>query len=386
MATLVAIEGFETGALPENPRGTPTVVTTSPRSGTYCLEVSGSDEAMATIPLGGVSTVLVASFGLYVADDPGGPTTIVQAFGSDPGGSTDIQFTMDGGDIYVAVNGQFPAYGPTLTTGVWHRIDFLYDGTTDTLDWSVNGAPQDAATGSGYVTGLENLWIGADGGGFYSSTLRFDDVLVSQTSGDYPLPDHKVVGLLVDPSGTLTVSGSTANFNTFTSNGTLAAWNATTARNNIDERPPTIGASSDGLVQVTTSATSYVEIPMTSYTLTAGETVMGGRMVAFGWATNANACTIGFRSYNGTTETDLFPAANPFFDNASANPLPVMLTLADINTQAEIDALAFRVGFSTDAAPDVGIHAIYAELAIEVPDLAGTATKVNLYRQMRRRA
>jgi hypothetical protein len=33
-------------------------------------------------------------------------------------------------------------------------------------------------------------------------------------------------------------------------------------------------------------------------------------------------------------------------------------------TQAELDAAAVRVGFSTDATPDMGIHAVYLEVAI----------------------
>jgi len=31
-----------------------------------------------------------------------------------------------------------------------------------------------------------------------------------------------------------------------------------------------------------------------------------------------------------------------------------------------LDSLAFRVGYSSDAAPDIGIHAIYAEVAVQV--------------------
>jgi hypothetical protein len=42
-----------------------------------------------------------------------------------------------------------------------------------------------------------------------------------------------------------------------------------------------------------------------------------------------------------------------------------MLTLADIESQGLLDALEFRAGFSGDATPDIGIHAIYAELAVK---------------------
>jgi hypothetical protein len=35
-------------------------------------------------------------------------------------------------------------------------------------------------------------------------------------------------------------------------------------------------------------------------------------------------------------------------------------------TQAALDALAFRVGFSTDATPDIGVHLVMAEVAVQM--------------------
>jgi hypothetical protein len=38
-------------------------------------------------------------------------------------------------------------------------------------------------------------------------------------------------------------------------------------------------------------------------------------------------------------------------------------------TQAKLDALEARVGFSTDATPDVGIHAVLFEVAMQVAEV-----------------
>lgn len=107
---------------------------------------------------------------------------------------------------------------------------------------------------------------------------------------------------------------------------------------------------------------------MTSYTLAAGESVSGARMLAPGWAVSATAATFGFRYLTTGAEVTLQAGTvDPNFDNSTTAPAWVckMLTLADVDTQAELDALKFRVGFSSDATPNVGIHAIACEVAIK---------------------
>jgi hypothetical protein len=50
-------------------------------------------------------------------------------------------------------------------------------------------------------------------------------------------------------------------------------------------------------------------------------------------------------------------------------------------TQAELDAAALRVGFSTDATPDIGVEALYLEVAIgktRTQQLLGDAAAVEV--------
>jgi hypothetical protein len=96
-------------------------------------------------------------------------------------------------------------------------------------------------------------------------------------------------------------------------------------------------------------------------------------MYACGWAVSTTAATIGFRAFDGTTETTLLAAANPLFDNSTTTPgwVAKMYKPATGWTQAALDALAFRVGFSTDATPDIGVHAVYAEVAVQTSEVAG---------------
>lgn len=353
--------------------GTPTISTTAPRTGTYCLEISaaGASEAVQwnTNTFGASKNRGRAVFAFrFVTSLPGGDS-VLACFTA--GVNAEFVFNSTTGKLAVRHEGQSFVDGPTPVADTWYVIELAVDisGATRTIDWWVDTAAQTQAS---FAT-TADVFVGFEMGCSFAAqtlTTRFDDVVLwaDTASISGPKGKHTVRPLNVDTGGTVTLSGTTANFNTFVSNGTLTAWNATTARNNIDEIPPTIGASADGFVQVNLATSDYVEIPMTTYTLAAGEAVSACRMLAPGWATSTTAATIGFRSWNGTTETILQAGTvDPNFDNSTTAPAWVckMLTLADVDTQGEIDALAFRVGFSSDATPDMGIHAIYAELAVQ---------------------
>jgi len=90
-------------------------------------------------------------------------------------------------------------------------------------------------------------------------------------------------------------------------------------------------------------------------------------MLACGWAGSTASGTIEFRAWDGTTESGLISGALGFTNSTTAPTWAVVVVPRPTGgwTQAKLDALAFRVGFSTDATPDEGIHAIYAEVAIQ---------------------
>lgn len=257
----------------------------------------------------------------------------------------------------------------THAVGEWVWVDVMYDATANPhqLRWAINGVIQTTATAPNAATTISGLLHGESSSGTATGAFDYDHGVFSVTAADFPLGMHRVFCALVDPAGTVTVSGSTANFATFTANGTIAAWNATTARDNTDENPPTISASADGAVQQTTSTTDFMRFPMTTTALTEGETFVGARMVACGWAASATANTLGFRSFNGTTQTILQAGTvDPNFDNSTTNPAWCckMLTAADVDSQAKVDGLCIDVGFSSNAGVDAGIHAVYVEIAV----------------------
>jgi hypothetical protein len=259
--------------------------------------------------------------------------------------------------------------------GVAMRIDLYFrcDAGPYFCQWMLNGVEQVTATSQG---GLSPTTLAASRPVGWSDAVTvdgtYDDVLESLAPGDYPVGDGRGILLGVDPAGTVTLTGTTANFQTFTTNGgALAAWNATTARDAVKEVPPLIGASATGFCQITAAAGDYVELPMTSYTMVGLERVNAVRLVVCGWAASTTANHVGLRAISaaGGGEQSLF-SGDPAFDNSTTTPgwccakHPALTISNQVWPQAWLDGLAARVGYSSDATPDVGVHALYFEVDI----------------------
>jgi hypothetical protein len=266
----------------------------------------------------------------------------------------------------------------TTATNTWVWVDLRAKTTTSTwhVDWRLETAAgiytdQTGADLTGQsATSMVMLELGASGS--QTMTADYDDAVLSQNYSAYPLGPHEIRLLTVDLAGTPTVFGTSSNFSVFTANGTLGAWNATNARNALDEVPPTISASADGVVQTATAASDYMEFPMAAPTVAAGEVVTGVRMLVPAWGgTGAGTGTLGIRGFDGTAETVLvdtsvsYDAASPTAVS-STEPRWQCATWPSANgwTVSKLGAAAIRVGFSTDAAPDMGVHAVYLEYAV----------------------
>ena len=266
----------------------------------------------------------------------------------------------------------------TVTADTWICVDLaVWDaGSEWRAPWQIDygdGAPvaqtqatfsTASSTGAGFIPILG--WLTSTTPGV---PVLYDDCVVSTTLGHYPLGDHRIHGLAVD--GSVTISGTSGNFQTFTANGTMAAWNGTTAQGAIDDIPPTIGASADGIAQITAASGDYMAIPLETRAAVPDETIRGVKLLVCGWAASATAATIGLRAHDGGTEHTLFTVADPNFDNSTTTPAwlcKMVRTTAGARidwTQAKLDALEARLGFSGDATPDIGAHLVMAEVAVQ---------------------
>ena len=373
--------------------GSPTISTTSPATGTYCLRCAPSAATCAvqwdTNTFGGSQTFARRVFKILLESLPSADTILAQV---DSGVGCLFQFKQSSGKFAMNFEGDaLTDGGPVISTGVWYTIEQYVSvgGGTRTCDWWIDGAPMTQVTHVSAAGSINALVLGCN---FTSQTFtaRYDDVVAwVDTSAIGDKGKHKVIFLGIDTAATVTLGvGASSNWNTFAgATPTLTAWNATTARDNVDERPVNTTSAQDGIALVANAPTNtwYVEIPMTTYSLVSGETVTMARMLCCGWQASGSSANCGIRSFNGTTETVLLATSTAFtaLGNNTASPgwICGMLTPADIDTQSELDALAIRWGFSTDGNPDIGFHAIYVELAVKVSGAAtidATATIVGV--------
>jgi hypothetical protein len=363
--------------------GTPTIGTADAVLGGNYLECSAAAAAenvqwTNSGILAIAATVQIGRLSFTVGSLPGADLDLFSLPIAGPTISAVFRFRQASGKIGVQIGaGTEQLSDAAITVNSRISVDWRLDvgAATHLLDWQVaysdGSAPvaqtqASVASSAGTAIGLTVGWTAAQTG-----TVRYADLVVSTTRGHYPLGDMRIYPLKVDPAGTLTISGTAANFNTFTNNGTMAAWNATTARDAIDDIPPTIGASADGIAAVTAHATDYVEIPLETLDLAAiPGSIRGVRVCVPGWAASGTAATFRLNAYDGTTEHVLYGEADPGWDNAIESWICRMVRPASgriIWTQAVLDALAVRFG-SNDATPDIGIHAVLGEAVVRIAE------------------
>lgn len=351
----------------------------SARNGNYGLRVVQS-AAGAGVACGNFSTTRM-TVGMNVRVVSATGTVVVAS----PVTSSEVRA---GSLLYDATNNKFGvrrADGTTvswqsgttaLNTWVWVEWRVNSTGPTWFVDWTIETDTNTytAQTGVSVAFGSTSTLVGVRLGhsAAQTATFDFDDVCITPMLAAYPLGAHKVPPVLVPETTGASVSGTSTNFNEFTANGTLAAF-ASTSGQRIDEVPPTISASSDGVVQVTLAASDYMNFPMTTYTCASDEVIAAVRALFSEWGgTGAGTGTIGFRGYDGTTETT-FIAASASYDADSLTTASATYPLwkcamwpssssTNVWSQTQLDNAALRVGFSTDATPDMGISAAYLEV------------------------
>jgi hypothetical protein len=356
------------------------VSSAAPRSGTYHLRITQSAAAgrvgWDTDTLGASKDEAVLAAGFKVNSATG----IVVLAEIAPASGTILQLVYDPSTTQLGLRwGAGTIAWQTYTTplGTYAWVDISADGFTGTgriARWSVDGLEED---GPADLTGqtassLASVTVGLNA----SQTVTFDvdDICISTHAEDYPLGPHNVRLLTVDPAGTLTrTGGADTSWNVFTANGTLAGYTAASARNAIDEAPPTISTSADGLVQVT-SGTSVINIPMSTYTLAVGEIIDYIGAIFALWANSAQTATLELRGRTPGTNLQVWLTTSTAFNPGSAAQ-PASATVpswlrakwtCDLGNwnQTELNGAALEIGNSTDATPDIGIHAGYLNVAI----------------------
>jgi hypothetical protein len=367
-ASVVAMDGFEYGVA--NPGAVHTVAAGSAIDGSYGARlVAAGAPAARSQGVSATENAVRQAFWLRIVSATGTPIMAeIQCTGGTP-----LQLVYEVSSSRLGLRwgsgGTAAWQAGTTPTGTAVHVELAasgYKGGTRKAEWFLDELQQDPPADLTEAThNLSSVNIGQDAG-TPTYTIDFDNPRLAYTRLGNKLGIQRIMLLPVDPTVLPSVSGTTANFNTFTNNGTMAAWNATAARDAVDEVPPTLGASADGVAQITAAAGDFVEFPLTRYQLAPDEQLLAVHVRVYGWAASATANTVAVRAWNGTTETVIFALADPGWDNTATVFLKSALLPVPAGgwQQSHLDALAVRFGYSDDATPDVGVHAVYAEILI----------------------
>lgn len=298
------------------------------------------------------------------------------------------QATISGGNLRVVYDGSTnkfglqwstntPEYqsGTTATnTWVWIDVRCRVNSTSFHADWRIETGTNtytdqtSPADFSATATTVAQIFLGAAG----SSTLTadYDDFVVSRYYAAYPLGPHEV-RIMVPATTGASVVGTSTNFSKFTANGTLAAWGSD-AGALLDEVPPTVSASSDGVVQTAVATSDYMEFPMSNPSLASDEVLGGVRSVISTWGgTGTGTGTLWLAVSDGTTET-VVDSGVTAYDGDSLTAVSATYPIWRNKfipaptggwTPTAGNALVARVGKSSDATPDMGVSAVYLEYA-----------------------
>jgi hypothetical protein len=127
-------------------------------------------------------------------------------------------------------------------------------------------------------------------------------------------------------------------------------------------------------VQVANDGTSYLRIPFGDYTAaTDDEIIAGVRFLASEWGgTGSGSGNLGWRVYDGVTET-VIQAVSALYDADSLTAVSATYprwvsgmwpgSSSGAWTPTRLNDAEARMGWSTDATPDMGASAMYLEVA-----------------------
>jgi hypothetical protein len=359
MPTLVWGTGWEYGVNPvtnggglaDVVTGTPTVVTTPVRSGTYALSIN---PAAATENMRkNLSSQIVVERRYVRLETLPAATSELWRFASTGTADLKINYNQPDNKFELVYTGGGVAQLSSMTVSAdqWYRFDLKLDHSVDphTADWQVDGVAQTQTVSPAQVAdNVTSVYFGAFGA--VTIDVYFDDVYISYTAADYPIGDSEIKKLSPDADGT----HSPATPDCIRGGGASPALisGSNTAFQYMDDVPFPTGAAptTDRINQDITAGhtTHYVETTFPDISETTINGVIG--LLAYGGdsATANNGSTKAVRS--DATEINIY--AGDMSETTVFYKFAVVTAPGGGWTQAEVNALKMRQGYSTDITPN----------------------------------
>lgn len=255
--TPVACCGYECGGIDHvTLSGTASIDTTTKRNGARALRVNPSASTGQASHTSPSASVIVVRGYIRFATLPNADTALMFIAGGTNAGAA---FKQSDSKIYPYANGVFGSTGVSVTTGQWYRLDIKINITNNpwTIDVSVDGTTTTQLTHTAAGTAISNFNCGAASS--VTADIYFDDFVISNTTGDYPIGPGKVENFVPTADGTHNVAGTNDFERSLT--GTDIDNTTTTAYQLVDDIPLDAGTPTDFINLIApVNATDYVEV------------------------------------------------------------------------------------------------------------------------------
>jgi len=230
--------------------------TTTKRSGARSFKLTGGVSSLVTNTIAFSSAIAVLRMYVYFTD----ASTAVCLVRFKNGSSGKGGFTIDTGPVIKAVCGpNASSTGIPIVSNRWYCIDVKLDISNNpwTCDVKVDGVSATQATNAVAASTYTSMLL-ADSLDSVSD-IYFDDIILSQTTGDYPIGPGYVNHFVPTSDGTHNVAG--ANDFERSATGTDITNATTTAFQLIDDLPLETGAPTDWINLIAPpNSTDYVEV------------------------------------------------------------------------------------------------------------------------------
>lgn len=362
---ITLLEGFEHGVFGNAGGGIFTsgqnyatycsVVTSPVNNGTYALRMNPSAATLYWYKTVSSSSVLVASFYVRVATLAADINFCTVNITNSPGLAFDY---IDASNFRIAstYGGILRQYSANLSYNTWYLVDLKIDfSSSGTIDFKVNGS---AATQ--YSSGATGSYTQVNWGAAASGSCDYylDDIMTSNSSGDYAFGAHKVVGY--KPGSTTATSSPGSNIKD--NGGTVINDSSNPAYVELDDVP--LSGGSDYIQQDGGTSSIYAE----SYFEQTAETGTVKGVNAFVAYQSASASPANSASSKicdeDNAEQDIYTG-----DMSETSRFYKALILAAPSggwDAGAVNALRFRCGYATDYAPVPRWHAAMIEVAFLV--------------------
>lgn len=385
MTTPVILTGFEYGVADPNANGgglfsfvaspSPNVqiISSDKNTGVYCLqlEADGTNDAYVRWTLA-TPAIVVARQYIKIVTEPATAQIILQTFCTTSAASPRIYVNPATHVFELRAGATVIATGPSYSTGIWYRIDWKADVSANpwNLYARIDGGTEFSGTSAQAADTIINYTIGTTSTA--AQKYLHDDVVISLTSGDYPIGAGGTELIIPTSDGTHNAGVNVIEDNAGTDIGT------TTAYDKINSVP---FSSATYIRQAANGTGNYAEVLFGDLVANVSSIIGANVVLAYTSETtsaNNGGCIVSTDSFS--THTAVWGESGTlkdYSDGSTSNLFYKNVVITGLNTSL-VNAFKARMGYSSDASPDP----YWIDLVIEVGYVPSSISIPVLYHQL----